>query len=296
MDADGLTNTMEEIQQRLMINHQRAGGSSLSSLPSSSNSIAEARDMIFSLGSIFGRMCGHFRTTFPLNHDGPAYARVHPSSKSSPTSVVALVDDSSIAKATGEAFAQLLTLASALHLDLRTCILKKIDLNAKKYPVELCRGKSGKYTEYSKHTGITRTVGQCTINNTIAATSTETETAAAAVSDEDNQTIEGITLLIRKFANDREWNKYHTPRNIALAILGELGELAELFQWIGDDDNNSSTTNKSNDNIVACFSEETLDKIGQEMADVTIYLIRLCDVCNANLGEVVVKLLDERTK
>ena len=292
MDADGLTNTMEEIQQRLMINHQRAGGSSLSSLPSSSNSIAEARDMIFNLGSIFGRMCGHF-LTFPLNNDGPTYARVHPSSKSSPTSVVALVDDSSIAKATGEAFAQLLTLASALHLDLRTCILKKIDLNAKKYPVELCRGKSGKYTEYSKHTGITRTVGQCTINNTIAATSTETA-AAAAVSDEENQTIKGITLLIRKFANDREWNKYHTPRNIALAILGELGELAELFQWIGDDDNNnSSTTNKSND-IVSCFSEEMLDKIGQEMADVTIYLIRLCDVCNVNLDEVVVKLLDEQ--
>lgn len=293
MDADGLTNTMEEIQQRLMINHQRAGGSSLSSLPSSSNSIAEARDMIFNLGSIFGRMCGHF-LTFPLNNDGPTYARVHPSSKSSPTSVVALVDDSSIAKATGEAFAQLLTLATALHLDLRTCILKKIDLNAKKYPVELCRGKSGKYTEYSKHTGITRTVGQCTINNTIAATSTETAAAAAAVSDEENQTIKGITLLIRKFANDREWNKYHTPRNIALAILGELGELAELFQWIGDDDNNnSSTTNKSND-IVSCFSEEMLDKIGQEMADVTIYLIRLCDVCNVNLDEVVVKLLDEQ--
>ena len=292
MDADGLTNTMEEIQQRLMINHQRAGGSSLSSLPSSSNSIAEARDMIFNLGSIFGRMCGHFRN-FPLNDDCPTHARVHPSSKSSPTSVVALVDDSSIAKATGEAFAQLLTLATALHLDLRTCILKKIDLNAKKYPVELCRGKSGKYTEYSKHTGITRTVGQCTINNTIAATSTETA-AAVAVSDGENQTIKGITLLIRKFANDREWNKYHTPRNIALAILGELGELAELFQWIGDDDNNnSSTTNKSND-IVSCFSEEMLDKIGQEMADVTIYLIRLCDVCNVNLDEVVVKLLDEQ--
>ena len=91
--------------------------------------------------------------------------------------------------------------------------------------------------------------------------------------DEDNQTMEGITLIIRKFANEREWNKYHTPRNIALAILGELGELAELFQWIGDGDSD----------ITSFFSEDMLDKIGQEMADVAIYLIRLCDVCNVKL-------------
>jgi NTP pyrophosphatase (non-canonical NTP hydrolase) len=61
--------------------------------------------------------------------------------------------------------------------------------------------------------------------------------------------------------------------------------LAELFQWIGDDDNKD---------IGSCFTMETLDKIGQEMADVSIYLIRLCDVCNVKLGEVVLNVLDEK--
>jgi dCTP diphosphatase len=271
MDADGLTNTMEGMQQRLQMTSS-----------SSSNSIAEARDMIFNLGSIFGRMCGHFLSLPRDDDNGTTNARVH-TSNSSPTSVVATVDEiTSVAKLTlGEALVQLLTLANALHLDLRTCILKKIDLNGKKYPVEHCRGKSGKYTEYSHHTGIKQTVGQCTIDNTITDATSTTTTESV----EENHTIEGITLIIRKFANDREWNKYHTSRNIALAILGELGELAELFQWIGDDDNKD---------IGSCFTMETLDKIGQEMADVSIYLIRLCDVCNVKLGEVVLNVLDEK--
>jgi hypothetical protein len=184
MDADGLTNTMEGMQQRLQMTSS-----------SSSNSIAEARDMIFNLGSIFGRMCGHFLSLPRDDDNGTTNARVH-TSNSSPTSVVATVDEiTSVAKLTlGEALVQLLTLANALHLDLRTCILKKIDLNGKKYPVEHCRGKSGKYTEYSHHTGITQTVGQCTIDNTITDATSTTTTQSV----EENHTIEGITLIIRK--------------------------------------------------------------------------------------------------
>ena len=135
------------------------------------------------------------------------------------------------------------------------------------------KGKSGKYTNYSDHTGITTTVGQSTIDS---------PTKACTNDMEDDVTVEGITLLIRNFANERQWYRYHTPRNIALAILGELGELAELFQWLGDGEGG----------IADEFSEEALDKVGQEIADVAIYLIRLCDVCRIRLGEVAMRLLD----
>ena len=100
---------------------------------------------------------------------------------------------------------------------------------------------------------------------------------------EDTLTVEGVTLLIRNFANERLWNRYHTPRNIALALMGEVGELAELFQWRGDDGGLDE------------LSEEELDKIGQEMADVTIYLLRLADVCHVALGDVSVKLLEAKS-
>ncbi len=90
-------------------------------------------------------------------------------------------------------------------------------------------------------------------------------------------------MLIRNFANERQWDRYHTPRNIALALLGEVGELAELFQWSGDEGL-----------VHDMLSEETLDKVGQEIADVSIYLLRLCDVCHVPLGEVTMELLKSR--
>jgi len=64
-----------------------------------------------------------------------------------------------------------------------------------------------------------------------------------------------------------------------------VGELAELFQWSGDE------------GIVhEVLSPETLDKVGQEIADVSIYLLRLCDVCHVPLGEVMMELLESRQK
>jgi dCTP diphosphatase len=70
---------------------------------------------------------------------------------------------------------------------------------------------------------------------------------------------------ITEFSEKRDWSQFHTPRNIVLALLGEVGELAELVQFKGDDD--------------IAFTEEELDKLGQELADVAIYLLRLSFVC-----------------
>ena len=103
---------------------------------------------------------------------------------------------------------------------------------------------------------------------------------------EDTTTVEGITLLIRNFSNERLWNRYHTPRNIALALMGEVGELAELLQWKGDN---------VADNVAEGLTEKEVDKIGQEIADVAIYLLRLADVCHVKLGDVSMQLLDERS-
>lgn len=89
--------------------------------------------------------------------------------------------------------------------------------------------------------------------------------------------------MTRQFAVDRDWLQYHTPRNLALALMGEIGELAEIFQFMGDDDApgscHESATNKA-------LSVQQLDKIGQELADVTIYLCRLSDVCQISIRDV----------
>lgn len=173
--------------------------------------------------------------------------------------------------------------------------------------MELCKGKSGKYTNYSSQTGITKSEGQSTIDSPIKDNSdVDVSRNDEDGGEEDTTTVEGITFLIRHFANERLWNRFHTPRNIVLALLGEVGELAELFQWSGDvdktDESNDNTAESVGGNPVAKqsglmtigWTEEEVDKVGQEVADVTIYLIRLADICHVSLAKNAVRLLEER--
>jgi dCTP diphosphatase len=92
-----------------------------------------------------------------------------------------------------------------------------------------------------------------------------------------NSSIVSITQQTRQFAIDRDWEQYHTPRNLLLALIGELGELAELVQWHGDDDDNERPSARA--------SEQLHDQLAQELADVTIYLMRLADVCQVDLAQ-----------
>mmetsp|Transcript_14872 Transcript_14872/g.32291 ORF Transcript_14872/g.32291 Transcript_14872/m.32291 type:complete len:288 (+) Transcript_14872:67-930(+) len=234
-----------------------------------SNTIAHARDQIFELGAIVGQMCTLFLS---VPHDSIECAK-RPSLDDDPFWLESSPEKETVANQLGELFLQMFATSGVCGIDLCTSILKKVELNGRKYPVELCKGKSGKYTNYSEQTGITTTKGQSTIDS-------PTKSSSRAM--EDTTTVEGITLLIRNFANERLWNRYHTPRNIALALLGEVGELAELFQWRGDEGGIE-------------LSEEELDKIGQEIADVSIYLLRLADICHVPLGELAMELLEARS-
>lgn len=162
----------------------------------------------------------------------------------------------------GKILFQLALAASSCKLSLHECINEKMKLNGRKYPVELCKGKSGKYTKYSSQTGITKTEGQ-SIQKTLEGGKLEDESVVAV--------IERITA----FATARHWARFHTPRNLVLALVGELGELAELYQWCGDGLQNHDA--------------DFLDKVGQELADVGIYLLRLSYVCNvADIGKYAV--------
>lgn len=98
-----------------------------------------------------------------------------------------------------------------------------------------------------------------------------------------HQSIPALTLRLRQFASDRDWDRYHTPRNLMLALVGELGELAEIFQFKGDSEDEQ-------------LSMEEMDKVRQELADVTIYLIRLADVCGVSLRDAWNELKNGTTK
>ena len=77
---------------------------------------------------------------------------------------------------------------------------------------------------------------------------------------------------LRCFADARDWGKFHAPRNLALALAGEVGELAAELQWVADRQ----------------VAEHLRDpaargRLADEAADVLIYLMRFADVCGIDL-------------
>jgi NTP pyrophosphatase (non-canonical NTP hydrolase) len=88
--------------------------------------------------------------------------------------------------------------------------------------------------------------------------------------------IQELMNEIRAFAQARDWEQFHTPKNLAMALAGEAGELVAEFQWLTPDESSKE--------------ELTLDQrkaIELEIADVQIYLLRLADVLGIDVAIVV---------
>ncbi|NME80330.1 nucleotide pyrophosphohydrolase [Rhodococcus sp. 105337] len=87
-------------------------------------------------------------------------------------------------------------------------------------------------------------------------------------------TIDELQAAVRAFTDEREWGQFHTPKNLIMALTGELGELAEIFQWL---------TPEQADQLDPQQRKQTSD----ELADVFIYLLRLADVLDIDLAHAV---------
>ena len=81
-----------------------------------------------------------------------------------------------------------------------------------------------------------------------------------------------IKQALREFAAERDWNKFHTPKNLAMALAGEAGELVAEFQWLTPEESQKLT-------------KDQLSAIEMEIADVAIYLVRLADILDINIYE-----------
>ena len=81
---------------------------------------------------------------------------------------------------------------------------------------------------------------------------------------------------LRKFAAERNWEQFHTPRNLLLALVGEVGELAELFQWVSDEQA-----------AVIMRDEQLAARVREELADVLGYVVQLADALGIDLYEAL---------
>jgi dCTP diphosphatase len=88
-----------------------------------------------------------------------------------------------------------------------------------------------------------------------------------------------VSLLqdaIARFARERDWEPFHSPKNLAMALTGEVGELVELFQWLTEDASRHVARDPT-----------TARAVRDELADVLIYLVRLAAMLEVDLDEAV---------
>ncbi|WP_223489008.1 nucleotide pyrophosphohydrolase [Pseudomonas sp. A-RE-19] len=85
-----------------------------------------------------------------------------------------------------------------------------------------------------------------------------------------------VQQQLRDFAKERDWEQFHTPKNLASALAVEAAELLENFQWLTDEQARSVKDDA-----------ERMRRIEEEIADVTLYLLRLADVLSLDLQDAV---------
>jgi len=90
---------------------------------------------------------------------------------------------------------------------------------------------------------------------------------------------------MRAFATERQWNSYHDPKSVILALVGEVGELSELFQWLPAD----TARELAQD-------EPLRTRAGEEISDVLLYLILLADVLGIDLAVAANAKLSEAAR
>ena len=86
--------------------------------------------------------------------------------------------------------------------------------------------------------------------------------------------ISALLERLRQFTSERDWEQYHSPKNLAMALTGEVGELVEHFQWLTETESRE-------------LPEAELQAVREEIADVQIYLMMLADRLGLDLLDAV---------
>lgn len=98
--------------------------------------------------------------------------------------------------------------------------------------------------------------------------------------------LEGISHYLTNFAKEREWEQYHTPKNLACALSVEASELLEIFQWKNSDD----------EKALLDIENPERKKIEDEISDIITYAIRLSDVLDIDLEKSMRRKFEENEK
>ena len=96
--------------------------------------------------------------------------------------------------------------------------------------------------------------------------------------------IEKIQNKLREFSKERDWEQFHSPKNLSMALSVEVAELVEIFQW---------SQSGGMDEIA---NQKTRKEIEKEIADIFIYTLKIADLLNMDLEKVALEKIEENAK
>ncbi len=82
--------------------------------------------------------------------------------------------------------------------------------------------------------------------------------------------IDALRARVNQFVEERDWAQFHSPKNLAMAMIVEAAEVVEHFQWMTETDSRQ-------------LDAHTKQQVGQELADTLVYLLRIAEVCGIDL-------------
>ena len=88
--------------------------------------------------------------------------------------------------------------------------------------------------------------------------------------------VSSLSAALERFAQERDWTQFHSPKNLVMALAGEVGELTAVFQWMSESESSG-----------AAQRAETAQEVREELADVMLYLVRLASVLQVDLNDAV---------
>jgi len=88
--------------------------------------------------------------------------------------------------------------------------------------------------------------------------------------------LEELKQVVAEFARERNWDQFHSPKNLAMALSVEAAELLEQFQWLSEAESMAPPSDRR-------------QAVADEIADVLVYLVRLADRLNIDIGEAVAR-------
>ncbi|UCG36742.1 MAG: nucleotide pyrophosphohydrolase [Candidatus Bathyarchaeota archaeon] len=97
--------------------------------------------------------------------------------------------------------------------------------------------------------------------------------------------IEDLKIAVSKFVHERDWERYHNPKDLAESICIEAAELLQLFQWRKPKDGEGIKSDPSN-----------IERIKHELADVVVYCLSMANTLDLDLSEVVLNKIEQNEK